>query len=265
MSSPNVKAIAPEFDRNVRKLGIVARDYNVRFPNGYRDFSYVLPEVLALLDERGCDTVLFSLFSIIPRKDYAILPTLPEFANLRMICLEEFRDCRTGRKAGNYVVYHHSAGGWQECRLKQRFGRVNSAEARWQAERFAASELPRRIFGNACLLLCGESNGVRYAKAGDRQIHDSYGIRAAIPASVNIILNPVHDRMTRFEMIRKRTFLSQGGRWVVSVWNRGKRDRNGRTKDGAGPPWTVFYDGQPIPAHRQENSLGADIGILDPA
>ena len=60
-------AVAPNII--ARKIGIVARDYNVRFQNGYRDFSCALPDVLKLLDDHGCDTVLFSLYSIVPRHE----------------------------------------------------------------------------------------------------------------------------------------------------------------------------------------------------
>lgn len=261
MSSLNVKKISPLFDITVRKVGIVARDYNVRFPNGYRDFSHSLPDVLTLLNEKGCDTALFSLYSIIPRKDYDILPTLPNFTNLKMICLEEFRDCRTGRKAGHYVVYYRAPDGWEEYRFLQAFGRVN-----WQTEMediryFAERQLPRRIIGSCCIIVCGESNGVKYNPNG-KNITDPCGLLATIPPSVEVILNPVHDKMSRFEMMMKRRFLSQGGRWVISVWNKGKLDRKGRAKDGSGPPWTIYHSGELKKAVMVENFLNVQIGIV---
>lgn len=263
MHGESVRTIPSMPDHTVRRVGIVARDYNARFDNGYRDFSHVLPEVLALLDEKGCDTALFSLYSIIPRKGYGILPTLPDFANLKMICLEEFRDCRTGRKAGHNVVYWRSVDGWEEFRFLQAFGRVNWQTQRRDIENFAQKRIPKRIFGSCCILVCGESNGVPYDRSGSKNIHDPCGVRAAIPPHVQVVLNPVHDRMSRFEMKLKRRFLSEGGRWVISVWNRGKLDKNGRTRDGDSPPWTVFYDGEAIHIPKVTNSLGVDIGILE--
>ena len=263
MSGQNVNAISPLFDITVRKVGIVARDYNVRFPNGYRDFSYSLPDVLTLLDEKGCDTALFSLYSIIPRKGYDILPTLQDFANLKMICLEEFRDCRNGRKAGDTVVYYQMPDGWKECRFKQAFGRIN-----WQTQcpdikNFAQKGIHRRVFGSACILVCGETNGVKYDKIGAKNIYDPCGVRAAIPPHVEVILNPVHDKMTRFEMAMKRRFLSEGGRYVVSVWNKGKRDCNGRCKDGPGHTYTVFQNGAAVPVEGLPNDFGVEISILN--
>ncbi len=263
MSGQNVKAISPLFDITVRKVGIVARDYRVRFPNGYRDFSHSLPDILNLLDKEGCDTALFSLYSIIPRAGYDILPTLPHFANLKMICLEEFRDCRNGRKAGHYVVYYRAPDGWEEYRFLQAFGRVN-----WQTQHedltdFAQNGIHRRVFGSACILVCGETNGVKYDKIGAKNIYDPCGVRAAIPPRVQVILNPVHDKMTRFEMMLKRRFLSENGRWVISVWNKGKRDCNGRVKDGSGPPWTVFKDGCLQNLSKVDNGFGVEVGILE--
>lgn len=263
MTGKNGKATSPMFDITVRRVGLVSRDYNVRYPNGYRDFSYVLPDVLTLLDDKGCDTALFSLFSIIPRKGYGILSTLPDFANLKMIFLEEFRDSRTGRLAGQCVVYYRAPEGWKEYRFRQAFGRVN-----WQGEmamvhRFAKKQLPARIIGNCCFIVCGESNGVKYDKCGSRGIIDPCGVRAAIAPQVEIVLNPLHDRMSRFEMMMKRQFLSKGGRWVISVWNRGKRDKQGRTKDGSGPAWTVYKNGASVAVKRILNSLRVEAGIID--
>lgn len=261
MSSQNVKAISPLFDITVRRVGIVARDYNVRSPNGYRDFSHSLPDVLTLLDEKGCDTALFSLYSIIPRQGYDILPTLPNFANLKMICLEEFRDCRNGRKAGHYVVYYRAPDGWEEYRFLQAFGRVN-----WQTEiedirYFAEKQLPRRIIGSCCIIVCGESNGVKFCRKS-KTVVDPCGVIPAIPSYVHVIMNPIHDKMQRPEMIKKRLFLSKGRRWVISVWNRGKLDCCGKLRDGSGPPWTVFFDGKPQQADIVENSLGVQVGIV---
>lgn len=50
----------------MRKNGIVARYYNVTFPNGYRDFSHALLEVLRLLDNQGCELVFFPRIALSP-------------------------------------------------------------------------------------------------------------------------------------------------------------------------------------------------------
>ena len=104
-------------------------------------------------------------------------------------------------------------------------------------------------------------DGVKYSPK-DKKVHDVFELRASIPKTANIILNPIHDRMTRFEMKLKRQFLSENNRWVVSVWNKGKKDRNGRSKDGKGPAWTIFYDGEEIVVTPIENQLGVEIGVL---
>lgn len=224
----------------VRKLGIVARDYNVRFENGHRDFSYVWPDVLALLDKEGCDAVLFSLYTLEPRPDFDPYKALADLRNINMVCVEEFQDRPRSRKPGGYVVYHWATTGWQEYRVKQAIGKISSPAERRAAERFVRRDLQGRVLGNCALIICGESNIPKYDKAGSKQIIDPYGLRAALPPHAQIILNPVHDRMSRPEMTWKRRFLSECARIVVSVWNRGKHDINGHVRDGANPPWTVF-------------------------
>lgn len=88
---------------------------------------------------------------------------------------------------------------------------------------FVQYEIPQRIFGNSISLLCGETNIVKYSKE-KKKIIDIFKLNAAIPDYVQIILNPIHDRMTRFEMKLKRQFLSENNRWVISVWNKGKKE-----------------------------------------
>jgi hypothetical protein len=256
-----MKAVSLMPDLVVKKIGIVARDYNLRFPNGYRDFSFVLPPVLRLLDGKGCGIALFSLYSLVPRQGYDPREAFAGLENIRAVCVEEFRDGRT-RKAGEYVVYYNDGSGWQEHRLRQAFGRVNSPALENTARLFASKGVCGRILGACCLLVCGEVNGVRYS-TGDKKIHDVYGLRAAIPPEVSIILNPVHDRMTRFEMVMKRKFFSEGGRVVISVWNKGKRDKSGGTRDGGGFPWTVFRNGVSKTVTMLATVPGIEIGLLD--
>lgn len=256
------KRTPPQLDFTARRIGLIARDYNIRFPNGHRDFSYVLPDVLTLLDNYGCDVALFSLYSIARRRGYAVLPTLSKYSNLKVICLEEFCDCHTGRKAMDNVLYYQAPAGWAEYRFRQAFGRVNWVAHAGMLRWFAQRETPRRIFGNCCLIICGEVNGVKYDKIGSKMIIDPHGIAAAIPPNVDVILNPQHDRTSRFEMPLKRQALSVNGRTVITVWNRGKRDKRGRTRDGNGAPWSVFRDGCLQNVRRVDNDLGIEVGIL---
>ena len=242
----------------ITKIGVVSRDYNYKYENGYKDFSYALPGVLKLLDQNGCDTVIFSLFSIIPRNAFNTYDCFKGLRNIKAVLFEEFTDAGK-RERGRYVVYHLFKG-WQEYDFLQQFGTLADKKED-EIINFVDKEIPKRIMGNCCVLLCGETNGVKYSPK-DKKVHDTFELRKAIPKTVIIILNPIHDRMTRFEMKLKRRFLSENNRWVISVWNKGKKDRNGRSKDSKGPAWTVFYDGEEIAATSIENQLGVEVGIL---
>lgn len=245
---------------NIGKIGIVTRDYRITFSNGYRDFSNALPQLIKKLDGEGCDTVLFSLFSIIPRKGYDCFDTLKTLKNIKAVLLEEFEDGKN-RKAGRYVIYYRTPSGWEQYELHQVFGTITGMP-RQKIDDFVQNEIPGRILGNGCILLCGETNGVKYSKGG-KNIHDTYGLRKAIPPNVNVVLNPIHDRMTRFEMKLKRKFLSENNRWVISVWNKGKEDKNGKIKDGSANAWTVFYNDNEVEVRKISNEFGVEIGVLN--
>jgi len=238
------------------RVGVVSRDYSRHFGNGHRDFSGTFGEVLKILDERRCDVVLFSLYSLVQRD---MMPPLRLLRHVRTVMYEEFID-GTKRHAQRYVVAHRSGSTWREYELKQVFGTLSGNEHKLAG--FVREEVPRRILGNCCVLLCGETNGVKYSPKA-KAVHDVFGLRKAIPKEANVILNPVHDRMTRFEMKVKRRFLSEHGRWVLSVWNKGKKDKNGRTKDGTKPAWTVFFNGKEKEIRPLANQLGIEIGVVD--
>jgi len=246
---------------NILKIGIVSRDYRLRYENNYRDFSYILPELLKLLDEKGCDAVLFSLFSVVPRDTYSPNVFLEDMINVKAVFLEEFKDTDQGRFAGRYVICHRTKEQWDEYDFHQRFATITGM-SKMDIDDFVKNEMSKRILGNCCVLLCGETNGVKYSPKA-KKVQDTFGLRAAIPRKANIILNPIHDRMTRFEMKLKRKFLSENGRWVISVWNKGKEDKNGKVKDGSNPAWTVFHNGEEKRVQLIENQFGVELGILD--
>lgn len=250
--------LAPKL--NIGRIGIVSRDYRHTYPNEFRDFSYALPGILDLLDEKGCDAVILSLYSICDGSfDPKLL--LASRNSIKVAMLERFSDGKE-RKAGQKFIYLKAKGRWLEFTLEQAFGSL-SKTPKTKVIEFAKGFSSRRVCGNWCILLCGETNGVKYS-IKDEMVHDRYGLRKAIPKEVRIILNPAHDRMTRFEMERKRQYLSKKGRWLISVWNKGKEFKDGRTRDGKDPAWQVFHNGKkddrvtPI-----ENNLGVEIGILD--
>jgi len=244
---------------HVEKIGLVTRDYNFEFEKGSQDFSYPFNKVLEFFDEKGCDAVLFSLYTLDIDLKSKYGSIFKELKNIKAIFIEEYSGTNQDWKPKRYVVYHnHDGKGWEKYDFHQQFGRLQEMK-----DNFVSEELPKRCMGNICVLLCGETNGVKYSKSTKR-VGDDFDLRKSIPSDVNIILNPIHDRMTRFEMKLKRQYLSKKNkRWVVSVWNKGKQDKNGKIRDAKGPAWNIFYNGKERVVEGIENKLNLEMGIVN--
>jgi hypothetical protein len=117
------------------------------------------------------------------------------------------------------------------------------------------------------VILCGEINIVKHSKKEKKVNDDAYSYLSLIPNNVEVFLNPGHDKMLRYEMNLKRQFMSRCNKWVVAVWNKGKKCKDGKTKDGKGPAWIVFYNGNeievPVIDRNIKNPTNIKIGILD--
>lgn len=187
---------------------------------------------------------MFSLFTIVKRKSFDAIQILNGLKNIKAVFVEEFTDSGE-RNASEYVVYFKISNKWKEYRVTQKFGTLEYTKTFKDAviEPFKKEVKEQRLFGNCTVLLCGETNIVKYSKA-TKTIDDKFGLLSVLPKRIQVVLNPIHDRMTRFEMKLKRKFLSENNRWVVSVWNKGKVDKNGKVKDGTNPAWTVFHNGK---------------------
>lgn len=245
----------------------MSRDYRIREPNGFRDFSHLLGDILKRLDDEQCDGVLFSLYSIDASQHLDILSLMTDLRHIGAVFLEEFLD-ETNRIALANDTYIRTGGHWIRRRVTQKFATLVYTKKfeRETLTPFIDEARSARTLGNCTLLLCGESNVVRYSKH-TKAVDDRHGYVSNLPQGVDLILNPVHDKMTRFEMQMKRRFLSSHGRTVVSVWNKGKVSSSGRSRDGKGPPWAAFHDGQAVPIRSLERGLGVEqntmLGILD--
>lgn len=243
----------------IKKLGIVSHDYS-----GGRDFSDAFDLILKCLDERGCDSVLFSLTTIDKRNNFDAKINLGSLTKITSVFVEEY-----GTHGDEYVIYYKTSKQWEEHKLTQKFGKLEYTKdfEENKIKPFIEEVRNQRVFGNCTVLLCGETNIVKYSK-DIKDVYDKFNFLNAIPSDVTVLLNPIHDRMTRFEMKLKRRFLSKKGKWVVSVWNKGKKDKNGKVKDGEKPAWTVFHNETEVTIEKVDiHSILArssiEIGILD--
>jgi hypothetical protein len=242
----------------VAKIGIVSRDYR-----RIRDFSQQFSDILKRLDDERCDTVLFSPWSIEARKSCRPSARL---RRIKSVLYETFTGNGKKRKGKQFLVFYRRGNKWHRHALPGGgFPSLKSLK-KGTVERFVRCVMPDRILGNCCVIVCGESNGVPYHQITGR-VRDDFGLRRSLPTEVTVVLNPVHDRMTRHEMKKKRRFLSRNNRCVISVWNKGKRDKNGKTHDGTKHPWTVFHNGREVTENKVEppNQIieEVEIGIVE--
>ena len=252
----------------VAKIGIVSRDYRHKYKNGFRDFSEKFSGILKLLDNKGCDTVLFSLYSI----DFSKRKSFRPFGSLRLRHVKAvlYEEGGRGQKNRQCVVFYRRASKWHRYVLPgggfPTLKGLSDKKKREKVGRFVERSIPGRTLGNCCAILCGEINRVPYHMDTGR-VGDDFGQRESLQKEVTVILNPGHDRMTRFEMKLKRCFLSKNDRWVISVWNKGRQDKNRRTHDGTKPPWSVFHNGREETKkvdERLRNKIEkVEIGILE--
>jgi hypothetical protein len=253
-------------DLKISRLGIVARDY--RENEGNSDFSQSIDEILKLLDEKGCDGILFSLFTLL-RKNTLSEKRLKNLKNVKSLFIEEFEFIKNVRTVTSFKIYFKVNKKWKYREVTQKFATLQYSKIfkRETIDPFLREIKTQRILGNSITLLCGESNVVKYSKSL-KKVEDKFGFFDTIDSKVNIILNPIHDKMTRFEMKLKRSFLSHNNRIVISVWNKGKTYSNGNTRDGKLPPWTIYFNGNELELKDEnimlsKNSSKIEIGILD--
>ena len=250
---------------NIKKIGIVSRDYREMEKNGFRDFSYSLESILKVLNEQNCDSVLFSLFTIDKESSFNAMDILNRLSldSIKTVFLEEFED-GDERKHKDYVIYSSDKDQWKEQRFAQRFAKGGIKDK--VAKSFKKEVQEERLFANYTVLLCGETNIVNY-KMHSKKIEDTHKFCEVLSKDIEIILNPIHDRMTRFEMKLKRKFLSKNNRWVISVWNKGKSNSSGEVLNYKTPDWTIFYNEEEIEIEpiecEIESQADIKIGILD--
>ena len=216
------------------KVALVSRDYSIG-PNGCWDFSPHFKDILKICDASGCETVLFSPYSLDKRGIELASDPFANLSNVNIIVLEQILTTVDDNmywediEMDNLVSIVLQRSSPLPIKVQQRF--ASSQDSKSQKELFV-NEIASRQFRQRLLMICGETNIISTGRAGD-----AYHILQKLDAlGTKAILNPIHDYMRRYEMKEKRALLSKNGRFVASVWNTGK----GREP---GLPWTLFYDG----------------------
>lgn len=205
--------------QKINRLGMVAFDHLVATASGQPLHCSDTDLALAVLDDQGCDTVLFALGW---RTAQVFKPEWSSLRVVRTVLLGPEEDALDLHRRGGDVVPLTSVD------LRARRDEATKDQV--------VAALPDRTFDGAACLFGAELNAFTMLKAEGRfqapsgwqpylDIHD-----------IRVLLNPSATYMRRWEMKRKRAFISSRGRTVVSLWNRTTLGESQR-------PWTVFQDG----------------------
>jgi hypothetical protein len=234
-SVPAPFALAPH------KLAIVARDWGAESASdGFRHYEVTphIPRVIQFCAEKGCDTVIFSLWTHCGRlagklTDDELLPVPSR--RLNVVAGEVF-DCESEKGwREKVVIANRGRRGAALVRLKQRFAKTK--DRRGKKEEFLR-DLPARTFGGTLIMLCGEVNIISTTRTGG--VVDPFRFRRTLEElDIRLILNPAHTYSRLHWLKEKRRVLSRGGRTVVTVWNAGNE-----TKGEPAVPWLVHRDGK---------------------
>jgi hypothetical protein len=152
---------------DIQKVALVSHDYNKSDANGLWDYSTHVRRIIEACDQRGCDTVLFALYtwdvrSPVPRSHEAMFSGLKHVRRIVM----EFGDLSS----------HSDEPGLEDLAVemwlrasqspvihRQRF--ATSEEAAAGAGRLVR-ELEGRLMGSALVMICGESQVISEKRAG---------------------------------------------------------------------------------------------------
>jgi hypothetical protein len=221
------------------------------YEHGFHPF---LTDVLAVADEEKCDVAVCSLWSHSVTSMGALTEPLL-FARARTVqtLFLEVADYEGVFRIEVWRKGHVAPHQFTQC--------LSVSSARASRKRAFMDELPSRMFGSTLFLTCGEVNIIS-TRRNSTQLSDPYGFMSRLQhAATRVILNPTHDYMRRPEMKAKRASLSQGGRTVLSVWNRGRKPPE------ADPPWQAFFDGEEVSDKIREVDLPSArdvrVGVID--
>lgn len=253
----HVKNVPP-----VRRIALIARDWITQtrsrgycFASNNMGFAPFFGEIARTCSRLGADLLLFSLWAH-NEDEYGALSKsqlFPIGTRHQIALIEVMR----GGKECMEVWYRNRH---RPVRFDQCFSR--SSDATHKKQNFIA-RLDRRQLGSCLIVVCGESNIIATHRNG--RITDSYRFRKELQRrGIQVILNPIHDYMRRYEMVRKRAALSRWTQAMVSIWNRGCR-KGSESK----LPWQLHLKGRRAdqyikeivnPVHRQP---GVRVGMLD--
>lgn len=223
--------------RASRKIAVVSQDIA-----GF-DFAGHTKTIAELSDAHGCDTILYSLFSLhlgagAWTTNYEMI--FGASKKLKTVILEA-GDLSAGKT--RVEMWHR---GERQPQVHYRLF-AKSSDSDEQKQKLV-SDFKDRKFDDSALLICGEANILRTVRGTKNKVLDDYGfVKKLDECGTRFIFGPAHTAFKRYEMPIKKRALSANDRYFISVWCKDKY--TGREPE---KPWQVFHDGNDISDQVQE-------------
>jgi hypothetical protein len=254
-----------------KRVALIGRDNRIpkrtgAFDHRRRGFAPFLTKAIIAADKNKADLIVFSGWSYEANSTLGKAEVFPPGTTHSAVVLQRFSEGRSHA----FEIHVRSA---DVCGLTNQLF-LRSRDQNRDKEKLI-SRLMHRKFGNAILIICGETNiiGTETSKRPmiDRKPSDKFGALEIIKnMNVDIVINPVHTYMKRPEMQNKRSVLSKAGKLTVSVWNRGllRRAKGSRRKPAESDDlWTAYRDGRKVEVEEIRNAVEDQprirIGIID--
>jgi len=219
-------------DECARNILLVSGSYSEDSLEGRQGFNQKqLNRISQIASQTKTQNLVFSLFSHCSKNQgrFDANKIFKKCPTLKMITLE-IGDLW---EEDNLIMEVHQRGNKKPIQFKRHFA-CGADPISAKEEFMEESRKGIRRTRGLDFIYCGSINIIRYSRIQKRML-DEFNFLDTLKDTHTVFV-PFHTAPKRWEIAEKQKFISQGGRLVVTLWN--KMNRSERRI-----PWRAFYDG----------------------
>lgn len=250
---------------STNRIGIVTHLY-LDEDGKSKDFKNTYVKILNYLDRELCDTVIFSLYTLHISEIDNFEKFISKLKNIKKIFIDSFIENEKNINFFEHITFVIDER-VNKITNKQMFTSSDSID-KDDVIKFRENFKESRVIDDCALLICGEIN-LFTTNQDNYSVEDKYEIIPLIERNVKIVINQGHDEMGRPHYVKaKRKFLSKNGRYLISVWNKGKKPID-FDPENSKKYWEIYHDGTEIhanianPFNHQRQYEDINICIID--